>query len=210
MKNAILNRVGAIAVGVLVALSTQAAAQTNSDNSHDHDHNHSHQVDEAILVNEADIQDRNLSDWAGDCQSIYPFLQDGTLDAVMEHKAESGEMTAQEYRAYYETGYRTDVERILIEGSDVTFFRDGQAVQGQYVNDGYEILTYESGNQGVRFIFAKSGGDAAAPQFIQFSDHEIVPTKVDDYHLFWGDDRAELLNDISKTHSRHRCVARLA
>ena len=78
----------------------------------------------------------------------------------------------------------------------MTFFRDGQAVQGQYVNDGYEILTYESGNQGVRFIFAKSGGDAAAPQFIQFSDHEIVPTKVDHYHLFWGDDRAELLNEV--------------
>ena len=199
MQHLTQKRAGIIAVGALIAFSMQASAQvtTNPDDSPDHSHSHSHEADAPALVNEAEIQNRSLSDWAGDWQSIYPLLQDGTLDAVMEHKAESGERTAQEYRAYYETGYKTDVERILIDGSDVTFFRSGQPVQGQYVTDGYEILTYESGNQGVRFIFSKSGGDEAAPQFIQFSDHEIVPTKVDHYHLYWGDDRAELLKEVT-------------
>ncbi|GLO69867.1 hypothetical protein MACH17_13840 [Phaeobacter inhibens] len=197
MLRTILKRTDILALAALVALSTQATAQTATSSTSTHSHNHSHQAKEPVLVNEAEIQPRELSDWEADWQSVYPFLQDGTLDPVMEHKAESGKKTAEDYRAYYETGYKTDVERILIDGSSVTFFRDGQPVQGQYTNDGYEILTYASGNQGVRFIFEKSGGDAAAPQFIQFSDHEIVPTKVDHYHLYWGDDRAELLTEVT-------------
>ncbi|APG45484.1 metal-binding protein ZinT [Phaeobacter porticola] len=199
MLHAILNRSDIIAIAALVAISTQTIAQTtsNSATTHNHSHSHSHQASAPVLVDDADIQTRNLSDWAGDWQSAYPLLQDGTLDAVMEHKANNGKKTAKEYRAYYEAGYKTDVERILIDGSRVTFFRNGQPVQGQYANDGYEILTYASGNQGVRFIFEKSGGDATAPQFIQFSDHEIIPTKVDHYHLYWGDDRAELLTEVT-------------
>ncbi|MCL4154376.1 UNVERIFIED_CONTAM: hypothetical protein GTU68_064228 [Idotea baltica] len=172
-------------------------AQTATNSAKTETHTHAQKATEPSLINEAEIQARSLSDWAADWQSLYPLLQDGTLNAVMAHKAERGEKTAEEYRAYYEVGYKTDVERILIDGSSVTFFRDGQPVQGQYVDDGYEILTYESGNQGVRFIFKKARGDEAAPQFIQFSDHKIVPTKADHYHLYWGDDRAELLTEVT-------------
>jgi len=193
MLNTFLKRTGPIALGALVALSTQTIAQTaNSDTTAHAQHAHA-----PSLVNKADVQTRNLSDWEADWQSVYPVLQDGGLDAVLEHKAEDGKRTAEEYRAYYETGYATDVDRILIDGPTVTFFRQGEPVQGLYQNDGFEILTYESGNQGVRYVFEKSGGDATAPQFIQFSDHEIVPTKVDHYHLYWGDDRAALLKEVT-------------
>lgn len=197
MQHTMLKRAGIIAIGALIVFSTQAISQTTTNSAKTETHNHEHKADEVVLVNEADIQPRNLSDWAADWQSIYPFLQDGTLDPVMEHKAASGKKTAEEYRAYYAVGYKTDVERILIDGPNVTFFKGGQPVHGQYADDGYEILTYESGNQGVRFIFEKSGGDEAAPQFIQFSDHKIVPTKADHYHLYWGDDRAELLTEVT-------------
>lgn len=197
MQQTTLKRVGVIAIGALIVISTQVMAQTATNSAKTETHTHAQKATEPSLINEAEIQARGLSDWAADWQSLYPLLQDGTLNAVMVHKAESGEKTAEEYRAYYEVGYKTDVERILIDGSSVTFFRDGQPVQGQYTDDGYEILTYESGNQGVRFIFEKSGGDEAAPQFIQFSDHKIVPTKADHYHLYWGDDRAELLTEVT-------------
>lgn len=197
MQQTILKRTGVIAIGALIIFSTQAMAQTKTNSAKTETHKHAHSAAEPSLINEAEIQARGLSDWAADWQSLYPLLQDGTLDAVMEHKAESGEKTAEEYRAYYQVGYKTDVERIVIDGSSVTFFRNGQPVQGQYSDDGYEILTYKSGNQGVRFIFEKSGGDEAAPQFIQFSDHKIVPTKVDHYHLYWGDNRAELLTEVT-------------
>lgn len=197
MQYSFLKRAGIIVFGALIVLSTQAPAQTTTESARAKTHNHGQKADKPTLVNEADIQARPLSDWAADWQSIYPFLQDGTFDAVMAHKAESGKKTAEEYHAYYETGYKTGVERILIEGSTVTFFRDGSPVQGQYEDDGYEILTYKSGNQGVRFLFKKSGGDAAAPMSIQFSDHKISPTKADHYHLYWGDDRAELLTEVT-------------
>jgi hypothetical protein len=73
-------------------------------------------------------------------------------------------MTAEEYRAEYETGYRTDVERITIEGNIVTFYENGAPLKGTYAYDGKEILTYKKGNRGVRFIFKKTEGDADAPQ----------------------------------------------
>ena len=143
------------------------------------------------------IEGRALSDWAGDWQSVYPYLKDGTLDPVMAHKAENGEMSAAEYKAYYEIGYRTNVDRIRIDGDEVTFFEDGKSLHARYSSDGYEVLTYKKGNRGVRFIFKKTEGDEAAPQFIQFSDHKIAPAAADHYHLYWGNDRAALLEEVT-------------
>ena len=59
-------------------------------------------------------------------------------------------------------------------------------------SDGHQILTYEKGNRGVRFIFEKQAGDAGAPCFIQFSDHRIAPEQDDHFHLYCGDDRAKV------------------
>ena len=207
-----LTEVGTIDVGGMpynIAVAGGSGMVHEGEHDHEgHDHDHAH-GDEAHAHDHGDpqiakgyfddsqIADRTLSDWEGDWQSVYPYLQDGTLDPVMEHKAESGSMTAEEYKAYYDTGYKTDVERITIEGDVVTFYRDGEAVEGHYESDGYEILTYAKGNRGVRFIFKKTGGDEAAPQFIQFSDHRIAPADADHYHLYWGDDRAALLKEVT-------------
>lgn len=175
-----------------------ASAQTSVDNKH----SHSHAAGEKNPVyngyfDDAQVKARPLSDWEGDWQSVYPYLVDGTLDPVMAEKAEHGDKSAQEYRAYYDIGYKTDVDRILIEGQKVTFFRDQVAVSGEYETDGHEILTYKKGNRGVRFIFRKAAGDAAAPRFIQFSDHIVAPEKAGHYHLYWGDDRAALLKEVT-------------
>jgi zinc transport system substrate-binding protein len=167
---------------------------THADKAHEHDHNS--QIYQGYFEDDQ-IADRELSDWAGDWQSVYPYLQDGTLDPVMAHKAENGDQTAEEYRAYYDTGYRTNVDRITIEGDTVTFFEDGTPLTAQYASDGYEVLTYAKGNRGVRFIFAKTAGDASAPQFIQFSDHAIAPQDAGHYHLYWGNDRAALLEEVT-------------
>jgi len=167
---------------------------------HDHaGHAHSHGDPQIYkgYFEDAQVVDRPLSDYAGDWQSVYPYLQDGTLDPVWAHKAEGGTMSADAYRAEYETGYRTDVERITIEGDTVTFYRDGKPIGGTYVYDGLEILTYKKGNRGVRFIFQKTAGDDDAPQFIQFSDHKIAPEKTDHFHLYWGNDRAALLEEVT-------------
>ena len=162
-----------------------------------HAHSHGDPQIYAGYFEDSQIQDRPLADYAGDWQSVFPYLQDGTLDTVWEHKAEHGTGAADAIRAEYETGYRTDVERITIADDVVTFYRNGRPIEARYAADGRETLTYKKGNRGVRFIFRKTDGDAEAPRFIQFSDHKIAPEKTDHYHLYWGDDRAALLNEVT-------------
>lgn len=167
--------------------------------AHEHKHDHSH-AEKSVhdgYFDDAQVQDRPLSDWAGDWQSVHPYLADGTLDPVMAHKAEHGDKTADEYRAYYNIGYKTDVDRIAINGDTVTFHRGAQSVRGRYESDGFEVLTYAKGNRGVRFVFRKAEGDDRAPRFIQFSDHRIAPQVSDHYHLYWGNDRAALLAEVT-------------
>ncbi len=173
--------------------------KAHEDEGHEHSHEHDHGDNQIYkgFFEDDQVKERALTDWAGDWQSVYPYLQDGTLDPVMAHKAEHGDKSADEYKAYYETGYRTDVERIKIDGDAVTFFKNGKAIEARYAGDGYEILKYEAGNRGVRFIFKKTEGDDAAPQYIQFSDHKIAPEAADHYHLYWGDDRAALLEEVT-------------
>ena len=203
MQTLFLRHAAALATGALLTLATPALASDSTGKSHDHDHDHSHSEskEQAEIYKgyfeDSQIEARALSDWEGDWQSVYPYLTDGSLAPVMEHKAEHGDKTAEEYRAYYEIGYATDVDRIEIAGDQVTFHEGDSSVSGTYADDGYEILTYKKGNRGVRFIFEKTGGDEDAPDYIQFSDHRIAPAKADHYHLYWGDDRAALLEEVT-------------
>ncbi|GIO99692.1 putative metal-binding protein YrpE [Paenibacillus lautus] len=174
----------------------------DDEDDHDHKHNHDHDEEtEAIykgVFDDSQIQHRTLSDWEGDWQSVYPYLLDGTLDEVFTHKAEdTGKMTAAAYKEYYEVGYKTDTERIVIEGDTVTFFTSGQEQSVEYQADGYEILTYEAGNRGVRYIFKSVEDIEGLPRYIQFSDHRITPSKSDHFHLYWGDDREALLQEVT-------------
>lgn len=194
-------RIGVVAaVAVLVGFGPVLAQQAQ-DHAHGHAHDHAHSDDGKSVYDgyfqDAQVADRPLSDWAGDWQSVYPLLQSGALDGVMAHKASHGDKTAQEYRAYYQIGYQTDVDRIQIDGDTIAFHGKDGVAQGRYASDGHEILTYKKGNRGVRFIFRKTQGDAAAPQFVQFSDHAIAPVKAAHYHLYWGDDRAALLQQVT-------------
>ncbi len=49
----------------------------------------------------------------------------------------------------------------------------------------------------MRYVFEKAEGDAAAPAYIQFSDHAIAPKEAGHYHLYWGDDRTALLAELT-------------
>ena len=155
-----------------------------------HDHGYAH-------FDDSDVQDRTLSDWAGDWQSVYPYLQDGVLDEVMEKKAESGEKTAEEYKRYYENGYKTDVSQITIDAENNTmcFVKNGVASKATYEYKGYQIYDYESGNRGVRYFFEATGGDADAPKYVQFSDHGIAPGAAEHFHIYFGNDGFEALSE---------------
>lgn len=205
MHAALTPAAGSLAIALALAAApalAQTAADADAAGAQGHAHEHAHAHDEDMIhegyFEDAQIEARPLADWEGEWQSVYPYLMDGTLDPVMARKAEQGDKTAAEHRAYYETGYATDVDRIVIRGDAVRFERaGGEAVEGRYEGDGHEVLTYERGNRGVRYVFRKVGGDEDAPGFVQFSDHRIAPAPSDHYHLYWGDDRAALLEELT-------------
>ena len=140
------------------------------------------------------VKDRSLSDYAGDWQSVYPYLLDGTLDQVWDYKAKlTGAMTAEEYKAYYDTGYKTDVDQIKIDDQTMEFVVDGQSHKYSYKYVGYKILTYKKGNRGVRFLFEATDADAGNYKYVQFSDHNIAPVKTGHFHIFFGGESQEKL-----------------
>ena len=139
-----------------------------------------------------DVRDRTLADYEGEWQSVYPYLQDGTLDSVMEAKAKKGDKTAEEYKQYYDTGYKTDVTKITIKGDQMSFTRDGKTATATYKYDGFKILDYEKGNRGVRYLFTATGDvPEGAPKVVQFSDHGIAPEKAAHFHIFMGNESQE-------------------
>ncbi|HDR4909432.1 TPA: ZinT/AdcA family metal-binding protein [Bacillus cereus] len=217
MKISFVKRVGILTISsilVLVGCQTSNSSEGESNKTseshtheskhdHGHEHDHSHAYDEETkkiyegYFEDSQVKERSLSDWEGDWQSVYPYLQDGTLDEVFAYKAKhTGKMTAKEYKEYYNEGYQTDVNRIVIQGNIVMFFKSGEEYSGKYIFDGYEILTYDAGNRGVRYIFKLAEKAEGVPQYIQFSDHSIYPNKVSHYHLYWGDDRKALLDEV--------------
>ena len=144
-----------------------------------------------------DVKDRDLSDYEGEWQSVYPLLKEGKLKKVIQAKAKKGDMTEAEYNKYYDTGYETDVEKITIKGDQITFTRNGKSTTATYKYDGYKILDYAKGNRGVRYLFTATGDvPAGAPKAVQFSDHGIASGKAAHFHIFSGDSQAETLKEM--------------
>ncbi|EHJ07303.1 zinc ABC transporter substrate-binding lipoprotein AdcA [Staphylococcus simiae] len=160
-----------------------------------------HKHDKAIsdgYFKDSDIKDRQLSDYEGDWQSVYPYLKDGSLDDVMKHKAEDDpKKSAKDLKAYYDKGYKTDISNIKIKGNTITFTKDGKEHTGKYEYNGKKVLKYAKGNRGVRYMFKLvEGNDKALPKYIQFSDHNIAPKKAEHFHIFMGDDNDKVLKEL--------------
>ncbi|CAK9886817.1 MAG: Metal-binding protein ZinT [Candidatus Erwinia impunctatus] len=174
-----------------------------SANSFAHGHDHGAPLTEMErkasegVFDDQNVKDRPLTDWEGVWQSVNPYLLNGDLDPVLEKKAKQGKKTVEEYRAYYKTGYATDVDTIGIE-NDVIEFHQGKKVSScHYKYDGHQILTYVSGKKGVRYLFKCQDAQSTAPKFIQFSDHTIAPRKSQHFHIFMGNEsQAALLTQM--------------
>lgn len=163
------------------------------------------------------VTDRTMGDYEGHWQSIYPYLENGTLDPVMKAKAANSGQSVDEIKSYYETGYATDVTAITISGNTMSFTTaksssseksnsNGDSdedsnknssktssgkentVTATYRYDGYRILDYKKGNRGVRYLFTATGDvPQGAPTYVQFSDHGITSGHAEHFHIFMGD-----------------------
>lgn len=144
-----------------------------------------------------DVKDRALSDYAGEWQSVYPYLLDGTLDSVFDYQAKLSKLkTADEYKNDYTIGYKTDVKKIIIDPQSIEFIKEnGEVFKGDYRYTGYKVLQYKKGNRGVRYLFEAVNSEDGIPRYVQLSDHHIAPVKTKHFHIFTGNDSQEKLFD---------------
>ena len=160
---------------------------------HDHDHDHSKEVS---TFEDDEVQDRSLSDWAGDWQSAYPFVLDGTLDDAFAAMAEKGEMTAEEYKTYYQNGYKTDITNIDIEGDHIEFtYDDGKKVGSDYKYVGYYIQNWSTGTKAAMYRFEAVDRTSGAPIYIEFNDHMIEPATAEHFHIRMSNESFDAIVD---------------
>lgn len=146
------------------------------------------------VFNNQDVKERSLTDWDGVWQSVYPLLDSGELDPVLQKKAEKDKSkTVEQFKAYYRKGYATDIDTLAIENNVIEFRRGDQTSSCHYHYNGHKILTYASGKKGVRYLFECRDANSKAPKYVQFSDHTIAPRKSAHFHIFMGNTSQEAL-----------------
>lgn len=162
-----------------------------------HDHDHSKEVSD---FENDEVKDRSLSDWAGEWQSPYPFVLDGTLDEAWEAMAETkGKMTAEEYKEYYKTGYETDIKSVKIDGDNITYTYDnGKTVSSDYKYTGYFIQDWSGGTRAAMYRFESEDKNSGAPVYIEINDHMIEPAEAEHFHLRMSDESYDAIVDPEK------------
>ncbi|WP_019680458.1 metal ABC transporter solute-binding protein, Zn/Mn family [Ruminococcus flavefaciens] len=162
-----------------------------------HDHDHSKEVSD---FEDDEVKDRSLSDWAGEWQSPYPFVLDGTLDEAWEAMAETkGKMTAEEYKEYYKTGYETDIKSVKIDGDNITYTYDnGKTVSSDYKYTGYFIQDWSGGTRAAMYRFEAEDKNSGAPVYIEINDHMIEPAEAEHFHLRMSDESYDAIVDPEK------------
>lgn len=102
----------AVALGVFIV---SAPAFSHGHHSHGKPLTEVEQKAANGVFDDANVQNRKLSDWDGVWQSVYPLLQSGKLDPVFQKKADADKTkTFAEIKDYYHKGYATDIEMIGI------------------------------------------------------------------------------------------------
>lgn len=149
---------------------------------HDHDH------DEEFT--QEDIEDRTLTDFAGEWVSLWPMMKDGGLDEYCAHKAEEDDdpaTTTETYREKYTKSWECDVKDISVKDNTITFnYLDGKTVSAEYRYAGFATKTSDSGKISVRYQFETDSADA--PKYVQFNDHGHEPGTAEHFHLYFGND----------------------
>ena len=177
------------------SVKTEETVEGMQETEHAHDHSK-----EVSTFEDHEVQDRSLSDWAGSWQSAYPFALDGTLDDAFAAMAEEGEMTADEYKTYYQNGYKTDITNINIEGDHIAFtYEDGKKVGSDYKYIGYYIQNWSTGTKAAMYRFEAEDKDSGAPVYIEFNDHMIESAAPEHFHIRMSNESFDAIVDPEKS-----------
>ena len=173
------------------SVKTEETVEGMQETEHAHDHSK-----EVSTFEDHEVQDRSLSDWAGSWQSAYPFALDGTLDDAFAAMAEEGEMTADEYKTYYQKGYKTDITNIDIAGDHIAFtYEDGKKAGSDYKYIGYYIQNWSTGTKAAMYRFKAEDKDSGAPVYIEFNDHMIEPAATEHFHIRMSNESFDAIVD---------------
>lgn len=177
------------------SVKTEETVEGMQETEHAHDHSK-----EVSTFEDHEVQDRSLSDWAGSWQSAYPFALDGTLDDAFAAMAEEGEMTADEYKTYYQKGYKTDITNIGIEGDHIAFtYEDGKKVGSDYKYIGYYIQNWSTGTKAAMYRFEAVDRTSGAPIYIEFNDHMIESAAPEHFHIRMSNESFDAIVDPEKS-----------
>ena len=177
------------------SVKTEEVVEGMQETEHDHDHSK-----EVSTFEDDEVQDRSLSDWAGSWQSAYPFALDGTLDGAFAAMAEEGEMTADEYKTYYQNGYKTDITNIDIAGDHIAFtYEDGKKVGSDYKYIGYYIQNWSTGTKAAMYRFEAVDRTSGAPVYIEFNDHMIESAAPEHFHIRMSNESFDAIVDPEKS-----------
>ena len=177
------------------SVKTEETVEGMQETEHAHDHSK-----EVSTFEDHEVQDRSLSDWAGSWQSAYPFALDGTLDDAFAAMAEEGEMTADEYKTYYQKGYKTDITNIGIEGDHIAFtYEDGKKVGSDYKYIGYYIQNWSTGTKAAMYRFEAVDRTSGAPVCIEFNDHMIESAAPEHFHIRMSNESFDAIVDPEKS-----------
>ena len=177
------------------SVKTEESVEGMQEAEHAHDHSK-----EVSTFEDHEVQDRSLSDWEGSWQSAYPFALDGTLDDAFAAMAEEGEMTADEYKTYYQKGYKTNITNIDIEGDHIAFtYEDGKKVGSDYKYIGYYIQNWSTGTKAAMYRFEAVDRISGAPICIEFNDHMIESAAPEHFHIRMSNESFDAIVDPEKS-----------
>ena len=151
------------------------------ESEHEHEHEHAE-------INEADIKDRELTDFAGSWQSLYPFLESGDLDEYVKSHAEENDEPEDEVREELSGKWNCDATEINVDENKISFtYKDGSKKSGEYKYAGYSPILADDGDiHAVMYQFEAVSGDS--PKYVMFNDHGYEPANAEHFHIYYGDD----------------------
>jgi zinc transport system substrate-binding protein len=129
------------------------------DDGHDHGHGHGE-------FDPANVKDRPMSDFSGSWKSGIPFLNNGSLDSYLAHRAEEEGKSTAEIKASLNSAWASDYDALIVTGNTLAI---GNRTAG-YTYRGYEIVESAHGAS-VWYKDQISAPTNGFPAYLMFNDH---------------------------------------
>ena len=170
-------------INLMDVLGDSAKVEELKEGMQESEHEHEH-----AEINEADIKDREITDFAGSWQSLYPFLESGDLDEYVKAHAEENDESEAEVREELAGKWNCDATEISVNNNKISFtYKDGSKKSGEYKYAGYSPILADDGDiHAVMYQFEAVSGDS--PKYVMFNDHGYEPANAEHFHIYYGDD----------------------